>query len=70
MSFFIKACCHALLEIPEVNAAEIRGTDIVYKNYVNMGVAVGTENGLVVPVINDANKLSFSDLEKSEPVKP
>ena len=63
MSFFIKACCHALLEIPEVNA-EIRGTDIVYKNYVNMGVAVGTENGLVVPVINDANKLSFSDLEK------
>ena len=64
MSFFIKACCHALLEIPEVNA-EIRGTDIVYKNYVNMGVAVGTENGLVVPVINNANKLSFSDLEKN-----
>ena len=63
MSFFIKACCHALLEIPEVNA-EIRGTDVVYKNYVNMGVAVGTENGLVVPVINDASKLSFSDLEK------
>ena len=64
MSFFIKACCHALLEIPEVNA-EIRGTDIVYKNYVNMGVAVGTENGLVVPVINNANTLSFSDLEKN-----
>jgi len=64
MSFFIKACCHALLEIPEVNA-EIRGTDVVYKNYVNMGVAVGTENGLVVPVINNANNLSFSDLEKN-----
>ena len=50
MSFFVKACSHALLEIPEVNA-KIDGEDIVYKNYVNMGVAVGTPNGLVVPVI-------------------
>ena len=62
MSFFIKACCHALKEIPEVNA-EIRKTDIVYKNFVNMGVAVGTENGLVVPVIRNADELSFASLE-------
>ena len=62
MSFFIKLCCHALLEIPEVNA-EIKGTDIIYKNFVNMGVAVGTENGLVVPVINNADELSFASLE-------
>ncbi len=62
MSFFIKACCHALKEIPEVNA-EIRKTDIIYKNFVNMGVAVGTENGLVVPVIRNADELSFASLE-------
>ena len=62
MSFFIKACCHALKEIPEVNA-EIRKTDIVYKNFVNMGVAVGTEDGLVVPVIRNADELSFASLE-------
>ncbi len=62
MSFFIKACCHALKEIPEVNA-EIRKTDIVYKNFVHMGVAVGTENGLVVPVIRNADELSFASLE-------
>lgn len=62
MSFFIKACCHALREIPEVNA-EIRGMDIVYKKIVNMGVAVGTDNGLVVPVIKNAQSLSFSELE-------
>ena len=62
MSFFIKACCHALKEIPEVNA-EIRKTDIVYKNFVNMGVAVGTENGLVVPVIRNADELNFASLE-------
>ncbi|MGA1613944.1 MAG: biotin/lipoyl-containing protein, partial [Lutimaribacter sp.] len=53
MSFFVKACCHALKEVPEVNA-EIDGQDIVYKNYVHMGVAVGTPSGLVVPVVRDA----------------
>ena len=64
MSFFTKACCHALKEVPEVNA-EIDGTDIVYKNYVNMGIAAGTPTGLVVPVIRDADQLSFSDIEKA-----
>ncbi len=64
MSFFTKACCHALKEVPEVNA-EIDGTDIVYKNYVNMGVAAGTPTGLVVPVINDADSLSFAAIEKA-----
>ncbi len=49
MSFFVKACTHALKEIPEVNA-EIDGGDVIYKNYVHMGVAVGTPSGLVVPV--------------------
>ncbi len=63
MSFFTKACVHALHEVPEVNA-EIDGTDIVYKNYVNMGVAAGTPTGLVVPVIRDAHEMSFADIEK------
>ncbi len=64
MSFFTKACCHALNEVPEVNA-EIDGTDIVYKNFVHMGVAAGTPTGLVVPVIRDANKMSFAEIEKA-----
>jgi len=64
MSFFTKACCHALKEVPEVNA-EIDGTDIVYKNYVHMGVAAGTPTGLVVPVIRDADQMSFADIEKA-----
>ena len=64
MSFFTKACCHALKEVPEVNA-EIDGTDIVYKNFVHMGVAAGTPQGLVVPVIRDADKMSFADIEKA-----
>ncbi len=64
MSFFTKACCHALNEVPEVNA-EIDGTDVVYKNYVNMGIAAGTPTGLVVPVINDADAMSFADIEKA-----
>ncbi|MDO6797950.1 2-oxoglutarate dehydrogenase complex dihydrolipoyllysine-residue succinyltransferase [Shimia thalassica] len=64
MSFFTKACCHALKEVPEVNA-EIDGTDIVYKNYVHMGIAAGTPTGLVVPVIRDADKMSFADIEKA-----
>ena len=63
MSFFVKACSHALLEIPEVNA-EINNDEIIYKNYVNMGVAVGTPNGLVVPVIKNTHKLSFAEIEK------
>ncbi|WP_375280712.1 2-oxoglutarate dehydrogenase complex dihydrolipoyllysine-residue succinyltransferase [Pseudooctadecabacter sp.] len=64
MSFFTKACVHALNEVPEVNA-EIDGTDIVYKNYVNMGIAAGTPTGLVVPVINDADQMSFASIEKA-----
>ena len=64
MSFFIKACVTALKELPAVNA-EIRGDTIVYKNYCDIGVAVGTENGLVVPVVKDADKMSIFDLEKA-----
>ena len=64
MSFFTKACVHALKEVPEVNA-EIDGTDIVYKNYVNMGIAVGTPTGLVVPVVRDADQMSFATIEKT-----
>ncbi|WP_071795545.1 2-oxoglutarate dehydrogenase complex dihydrolipoyllysine-residue succinyltransferase [Natronohydrobacter thiooxidans] len=63
MSFFVKACCHALMEVPEVNA-EIDGTDVVYKNYVHMGVAVGTPTGLVVPVLRDAHQMGFAEIEK------
>jgi 2-oxoglutarate dehydrogenase E2 component (dihydrolipoamide succinyltransferase) len=63
MSFFVKACCHALAEVPEVNA-EIDGTDVVYKKYIHMGVAVGTPSGLVVPVVRDADRMSFADIEK------
>jgi 2-oxoglutarate dehydrogenase E2 component (dihydrolipoamide succinyltransferase) len=63
MSFFVKACTHALKEVPEVNA-EIDGTDVVYKNYVHMGVAVGTPTGLVVPVVRDADQMSFAAIEK------
>ena len=64
MSFFIKAAVHALKEIPEVNA-EIDGDEIVYKNYYNIGVAVSTPSGLVVPVVRDADRLSFAETEKS-----
>ena len=63
MSFFTKACNHALKEVPEVNA-EIDGDHIVYKNYVNMGIAAGTPTGLVVPVIKDADSMSFSAIEQ------
>ncbi len=63
MSFFTNACCHALKEVPEVNA-EIDGTDVVYKNFVHMGVAVGTPTGLVVPVVRDADQMSFATIEK------
>ncbi|MDA1154222.1 MAG: 2-oxoglutarate dehydrogenase complex dihydrolipoyllysine-residue succinyltransferase [Proteobacteria bacterium] len=64
MSFFTKACIHALHEVPEVNA-EIDGNDVVYKNYVHMGIAAGTPTGLVVPVIRDADQMSFADIEKA-----
>ncbi len=64
MSFFTKACVHALKEVPEVNA-EIDGTDVVYKNYVHMGIAAGTPTGLVVPVIRDADAMSFAAIEKA-----
>ena len=64
MSFFVKACTHALNEVPEVNA-EIDGTDVVYKNYCNVGVAVGTPNGLVVPVLRDAQDMGFAEIEKT-----
>lgn len=63
MSFFVKACNHALHEVPEVNA-EVDGTDVVYKNFVHMGVAVGTPNGLVVPVVRDADQMGFAAIEK------
>jgi 2-oxoglutarate dehydrogenase E2 component (dihydrolipoamide succinyltransferase) len=64
MGFFVRACIQALKEIPAVNA-EIDGNDIVYKNYYNIGVAVGTEKGLVVPVIRDADRMSLADIEKA-----
>ncbi|MEO0945856.1 MAG: 2-oxoglutarate dehydrogenase complex dihydrolipoyllysine-residue succinyltransferase, partial [Pseudomonadota bacterium] len=63
MSFFTKACCHALKEVPDVNA-EIDGTDVVYKNFVHMGIAVGTPTGLVVPVVRDADQMGFAAIEK------
>jgi Pyruvate/2-oxoglutarate dehydrogenase complex, dihydrolipoamide acyltransferase (E2) component, and related enzymes len=59
----VKACVNALQTYPAVNA-EIQGEDIVYKNYYNMGVAAGTDKGLVVPVLRNADELSFSEIEK------
>ena len=64
MSFFVKACCHALNEVPEVNA-QIDEDHLVFNRFVNMGVAVGTPTGLVVPVIENADKMSFAEVEKS-----
>jgi 2-oxoglutarate dehydrogenase E2 component (dihydrolipoamide succinyltransferase) len=64
MSFFVKAAIQALKDIPAVNA-EIDGEDIIYKNYYNIGVAVGTDKGLVVPVIRDADQMSFAVIEKT-----
>ena len=64
MSFFVKACIAGLKELPAVNA-EIEGDDIVYKNYYDIGVAVGTPQGLVVPVVRDADVLSFGGIEKA-----
>jgi 2-oxoglutarate dehydrogenase E2 component (dihydrolipoamide succinyltransferase) len=62
MGFFVKACIHALHDIPAVNA-EIDGQDIVYKNYYHIGVAVGTERGLVVPVVRNADQLTLAEIE-------
>jgi 2-oxoglutarate dehydrogenase E2 component (dihydrolipoamide succinyltransferase) len=64
MGFFVKACCLALEEIPAVNA-EIDGEDIVYKHFCHIGVAVGTDRGLVVPVIRDADKMSLAEVERA-----
>ncbi|UCE82009.1 MAG: 2-oxoglutarate dehydrogenase complex dihydrolipoyllysine-residue succinyltransferase [Deltaproteobacteria bacterium] len=64
MSFFIKACVEALMEFPELNAS-IEGKDIVYHNFYHLGVAIGAERGLVVPVIRHADKLSFAELEQA-----
>ncbi|MEA2981817.1 MAG: hypothetical protein QOF09_3640 [Alphaproteobacteria bacterium] len=64
MGFFVRACVAALKEIPAVNA-EIDGTDIIYKNYYHIGVAVGTEKGLVVPVVRDADQKSLAEIEKT-----
>ena len=63
MSFFVKACVNALQTFPAVNA-EIQGEELVYKNYYNIGVAVGTDKGLVVPVVKSANQMSFAEIEK------
>ena len=64
MSFFVKACLAALKELPAVNA-EIDGDDIIYKNHYDIGVAVGTEQGLVVPVVRDADQMGFAEIEKT-----
>src|SRR5271154_6181673 len=62
MGFFVKACIAALKAVPEVNA-EIEGTDLIYKNHYDIGVAVGTERGLVVPVVRDADALNLAGIE-------
>ena len=63
MSFFVKACITALKDIPEVNA-EVENNDVIYKNFYNIGVAVGTDQGLVVPVIRDADQKSIVEIEQ------
>jgi len=64
MGFFVKACVQALKEVPAVNA-EIDGADLVYKNYYHIGIAVGTDKGLIVPVVRDADRLSIAEIEKA-----
>jgi 2-oxoglutarate dehydrogenase E2 component (dihydrolipoamide succinyltransferase) len=64
MSFFVKACVAALKEVPNVNA-EIDGTDLIYKNHYDIGVAVGTDRGLVVPVVRDADAMTLAEVEKA-----
>jgi len=63
MSFFVKACCEALKEFPAVNAS-IDGNDIIYHDYMNVGIAIGAEKGLVVPVLRDADRLHFHEIEQ------
>ncbi|MGH7201979.1 MAG: 2-oxo acid dehydrogenase subunit E2, partial [Planctomycetaceae bacterium] len=62
MSFFVKAAIDALKSVPQVNA-EVRGSDIVYRNYYDIGIAVGGGKGLVVPVLRDAHRMSFAEVE-------
>jgi 2-oxoglutarate dehydrogenase E2 component (dihydrolipoamide succinyltransferase) len=64
MSFFVKASIEALRQIPQINA-EVRGHDIVYRNYYDIGIAVGGGKGLVVPVLRNADRMSFADIEKA-----
>src|SRR5213076_1900676 len=64
MGFFVKACIQALREVPAVNA-EIDGPDIIYKNYYHIGVAVGTEKGLVVPVVREADRMQLAEIEQA-----
>ena len=64
MSFFVKACVIGLKNYPSINA-EIQGEDIVYKNYYNISIAVGTDRGLVVPVLRETDEMSFADIEKN-----
>jgi 2-oxoglutarate dehydrogenase E2 component (dihydrolipoamide succinyltransferase) len=64
MSFFVKACAEALRRFPSVNAS-IDGNDIVYHEYFDIGVAVSTDRGLIVPVLRDADRMTFADIEKS-----
>jgi 2-oxoglutarate dehydrogenase E2 component (dihydrolipoamide succinyltransferase) len=64
MGFFVRACVQALKEIPSVNA-EIDGTDIIYKNYYHIGIAVGTERGLIVPVVHNCDQKSLAEIEKT-----
>jgi 2-oxoglutarate dehydrogenase E2 component (dihydrolipoamide succinyltransferase) len=64
MGFFVKACIQALKEVPAVNA-EIDGQDIIYKNYYHIGVAVGTDKGLVVPVVREADRMSLAEIEQT-----
>ncbi len=64
MSFFVKACVQALKDVPAVNA-EIDGTDLIYKNYYHLGIAVGTDKGLVVPVVRDCDRLGLAGIEKA-----
>ena len=64
MSFFVKSCVVALKNFPSINA-EIEGNDVIYKNYYNIGIAVGTDKGLVVPILKNADQLSFADIEKN-----
>ena len=64
MSFFVKACVIGLKNFPAINA-EIQGDEIVYKNYYNISIAVGTDRGLVVPVLRETDEMSFADIEKN-----